>query len=78
MNQPKKTNLRNKALKFCQLAGLPVLIPFVRLFAGEEPREQVREILKFVGVPIIASLFFIGAWSLASERIKTENRSKGV
>ncbi len=73
MNQPKKTNLSNKALKFCQLAGLPVLIPFVRLFAGEEPREQVREILKFVGVPIIASLFFIGAWSLASERIKTES-----
>ncbi len=68
-----KSNLRNRALKCCQLAGLPVLIPFVKLCAREEPREQIREILKYVGVPLVATLLFVGLWAAAAERIKTDS-----
>ena len=35
-------NWRGSALRFCEVAGLPILEPFVRLIAGEDPREQLK------------------------------------
>lgn len=68
-----KTNWRAKGLKFCQVAGLPILEPFVRLAAGEEPREQFRNIFKFIGVPLLATVLFVLIWSAAAKRIKTDS-----
>ncbi len=66
-------NWRGTALRFCQVTGLPILEPFVRLAAGEDPKEQFQNIFKFIVVPIIATLFFIGFWSLAASKIKTDS-----
>ncbi len=60
-------------MRFCEIAGLPVLEPFVRLAAGEDAREQLHEIGKFTVVPILAVLLFVGLWSLAAGRIKTDS-----
>jgi len=64
-------NLRGKALKFCQLAGLPVLEPFVRLLAGEDSKTQLAGIAKFVLLPAATVLVFLGLWSLAARNIVT-------
>ncbi len=66
-------NWRGTALRFCQVSGLPILEPFVRLAAGESPREQFQSIFKFIVIPILATLLFIGFWSLAAARIKTDS-----
>ena len=66
-------NWRGNALRFCQVAGLPVLEPFVRLAAGEDPKEQFVGIAKFVLVPLAAMALFIGLWSAASKAIVTES-----
>lgn len=66
-------NWRGTALRFCQVTGLPILEPFVRLAAGEDPKEQFRSIFKFIVIPIIASLFFIGLWSMAASKIRTDS-----
>jgi len=55
------------------VTGLPILEPFVRLAAGEDPKEQFQNIFKFIVIPIIATLFFIGLWSLAASNIKTDS-----
>lgn len=68
-----KRSWRNNALKFCQIAGLPVLEPFVRLAAGEDVREQFRQIGKYTVVPVLAMLLLIGLWSIAAGKIKTDS-----
>ncbi|MCG8650528.1 MAG: ABC transporter permease, partial [Pirellulales bacterium] len=66
-------NWRGNALKFCNVAGLPILEPFVRLIAGEDPREQFKGITKFVLLPIVAIAVFLGGWSLAARTIVTDS-----
>lgn len=66
-------NWRGNALRFCQVSGLPILEPFVRLAAGEDPKEQFQNIFKFIVIPTLATLFFIGLWSIAASKIKTDS-----
>lgn len=66
-------NWRGNALRFCNVAGLPILEPFVRLAAGEDPREQMKGIAKFVLVPIAAISLFLGLWSAAARVVVTDS-----
>ncbi|MGV3483279.1 MAG: ABC transporter permease [Planctomycetaceae bacterium] len=66
-------NWRGNALRICHVAGLPILEPFVRLAAGEDAREQLRSIFKFVVVPVVAALIFVGFWSVAASHVKTDS-----
>lgn len=66
-------NWRGGLLKFCKVAGLPVLEPFVRLTFGEDPKEQFSGIAKFLIVPALAIGLFLAAWSSASKVIKTDS-----
>ncbi|HBE67493.1 MAG TPA: nitrate ABC transporter permease [Planctomycetaceae bacterium] len=66
-------NWRANLIKFCNVAGLPVLEPFVRLCFGEDPKEQMAGIAKFLLVPILAVFIFLGGWSVASNVIKTDS-----
>jgi nitrate/nitrite transport system permease protein len=66
-------NWRGKALRFCEVTGLPILEPFVRLAAGEDSKEQFVGIAKFVLLPIVAILLFVGVWSVAANRVVTDS-----
>lgn len=55
------------------MAGLPILEPFVRLIAGEDPVEQFKGIAKFVLVPTAAILVFLGMWSMAAKAVVTDS-----
>jgi nitrate/nitrite transport system permease protein len=66
-------NWRGSALRFCHLAGLPILEPFVRLIAGEDPREQLKGIAKYLIVPMFAIATFLGLWSWAAKVVVTDS-----
>ena len=66
-------NWRGKALKFCDVAGLPILEPFVRLAAGEDPKEQMKGITKFILLPIAAVAIFMGIWSVSASLVVTDS-----
>ncbi len=66
-------NWRGKALRFCEVTGLPILEPFVRLAAGEDPKEQFIGIAKFVLLPSVAMAAFIGMWSIAASKVVTDS-----
>jgi nitrate/nitrite transport system permease protein len=68
-----KQRWRNRALRGCQIAGVPILVPVIRLMGGENVREQLQEIGKFIVVPFLAMLAFIGLWAVAAERVKTDS-----
>ncbi|MEM6469850.1 MAG: ABC transporter permease [Planctomycetota bacterium] len=66
-------NWRGNALKFCNVAGLPVLEPFVRLAAGEDVKEQLKGIAQYVVLPILTVILFLGLWEGASRVIVTDS-----
>lgn len=63
--------MATKVINFMSLAGLTWFIPFVRLATGENPKDQVRDILTIIGIPILAILVFLGFWSFTAAQIKT-------
>lgn len=66
-------NWRGTALKICTVAGLPILEPFVRLAAGEDPKEQLVGIAKFLLLPCAAIGVFLLGWSLAARTVVTDS-----
>ena len=63
--------MATKVINFMSLCGLTWFIPFVRLAAGESPKEQFREILSVIGIPLLSVMIFFGFWSFTAAQIKT-------
>jgi len=57
-------------IKTCEAVGLTWVIPFLRLARRENPNEQLRQILINIGVPILAVLIFLGAWSWVAKTVQ--------
>jgi nitrate/nitrite transport system permease protein len=51
---------------------VPSLEPFVRLALRDRVGEQLRRILFQVGIPLVAFLIFLGAWTMTAQRIETK------
>jgi nitrate/nitrite transport system permease protein len=64
--------LKYKILKGIDISGLNFLSPVVRLATGEEPAKQLREIGRFIVVPVIAFLAFLWLWSIVAPKHKTK------
>jgi len=61
----------NQLANFFTKTGLTWFVPFVRLAAGEDPREQLRAILLQIGVPIIAFAIFLSIWNGLASGVQT-------
>lgn len=60
-----------KLLNFLEKTGLTLWVPVVKMAMGDEPAKQGRELVKMLGLPVLALGVFFGLWSLASAHIKT-------
>lgn len=65
--------MKYKIIKAIDLAGLNFLTPVVRLCYGEEPQKQLREIGRFIVVPVVAVIIAIGGWFVVSSKIQTKS-----
>lgn len=63
--------MSNKLIKFFNITGLTWFVPFVKIVAGENPAQQVRQLWLIMGVPIIAFLLFLGLWGFSASKINT-------
>lgn len=66
-------NWRGNLLRFCEIAGLPILEPFIRLAAGEDKREQFIGMAKFILLPMVAVAVFLGLWAAAAKTVVTDS-----
>lgn len=66
-------NRRGNLLRFCQIAGLPILEPFVRLAAGEDKKEQLIGIARLILLPVVAVTIFLGFWNAAAKIVVTDS-----
>ena len=60
-----------KLANFFSKTGFTWFVPFMRLAAGEDPREQLREIMLQIGVPVIAFALFLGIWNALASGVQT-------
>ncbi|MFA6052736.1 MAG: ABC transporter permease [Methylobacter sp.] len=63
--------MNNKLIKFLNITGLTWFVPFVKIAAGENPTQQVRQLFMIMGVPVIAFTLFLGLWSISASRVNT-------
>jgi nitrate/nitrite transport system permease protein len=61
----------DRTLRLLATIGLGFINPVIRLCRGENPRQQIRELWRQLGVPLLAIAVFLFAWSQASSRIQT-------
>ena len=61
----------SSAARSLELVGLGFLAPLLRLATGEEPRAQLKELWRTVGVPVVAMALFVMLWSFLAARIHT-------
>jgi nitrate/nitrite transport system permease protein len=53
------------------LVGFGFLVPLIRMACGENPRIHLQELWRTLGVPLLAILVFLMAWSWSAGRIET-------
>ena len=65
--------IKYRLLKVIDTTGLSFLSPVVRLAAGEEPRKQLKDIGRWIIVPVFAMVLFGVLWSIIAPRHKTKS-----
>jgi nitrate/nitrite transport system permease protein len=63
---------KERILKGLDLAGLNVFDPVVRLACGDDPKEQLRQITLFIGMPLFAFGLFLLFWTGLAKNIETK------
>ena len=61
----------NRAGTYLGLIGLGWFVPIVRMATGESPAEQMRQIWRQLGIPLLAITLFVVVWSQVAPRITT-------
>ncbi|MEM6693742.1 MAG: ABC transporter permease [Pseudomonadota bacterium] len=61
----------NSADKWFQVLGLSWLTPILKAAAGDNPKAQVSEIWKLLGVPLLAIAAFLGLWATLAPQVQT-------
>ena len=55
----------------CQTLGLGFLAPLVKALAGDDPKGNMKEFAWLLGIPLLAIVLFLGAWSVLAPRVQT-------
>lgn len=61
----------NKIINFLQLSGLTWFVPVARLAAGEDPKEQMKQLWMVMGIPIVAFVLFLFMWAGGASKVQT-------
>lgn len=67
------SKIKYPLLKLIDISGFKVLDPPVRLAYGEEPQKQVRDILRYMFLPIIFMIVCLVVWNITGPNHKTKS-----
>lgn len=73
MSDSRKDKIKYGILKAIDVSGFKVLDPPVRLLFGEEPQKQVRDIAKYLVLPIVFVSACILIWHIVGPNHKTKS-----
>jgi len=63
--------MTNKLIKFFNITGLTWFVPLVKIAAGENPSQQMKQLWFIMGIPILAFAIFLGLWGASASKIQT-------
>jgi len=63
--------LLTRIVNIFELTGFTWGIPITKLCAREDPAEQIRQLWKIMGIPIIAIIVFLLIWGWAAGKVQT-------
>lgn len=61
----------NKADAWFQVLGLAWITPILKALAGDNPRSQMKEIWRLLGVPLLAIAAFLMLWGTLAPQVQT-------
>lgn len=61
----------NKADRWFQVLGLSWMTPVLKAAAGDNPKAQLSEIWRLLGVPLVAIALFLGVWATLAPTVQT-------
>ena len=73
MAEPLKDKIKYGILKVIDVSGFKVFDPPVRLAFGEEPQKQLKDIAKYMVVPIVFVSILIFIWATVITQLKTKS-----
>lgn len=73
MSDSPKDKIKYAILKTIDISGFKVFDPPVRLLFGEEPQKQIRDIAKYMVLPIIFVIICLTVWRVAGPKLKTKS-----
>ncbi len=53
------------------LIGLAWFTPIIRMIAGENPKQQLRDLWHMLGIPVAAFIIFLGLWAQLAQQVET-------
>jgi nitrate/nitrite transport system permease protein len=63
--------ISTRLISLFQLIGFTWAVPVVRLCVGENPREQLVQLGRMAGLPLLGCALFLVAWSVIAANVKT-------
>ena len=57
--------------RWFQILGLAWLAPLIRAAAGDNPRAQMRDVWRLLGVPLLAIAAFLALWAALAPQVQT-------
>jgi nitrate/nitrite transport system permease protein len=63
--------MTHKLIKFLNITGLTWFVPLVKIAAGENPKQQIKQLWLVMGIPILAFIVFLGFWSVTASGVNT-------
>jgi nitrate/nitrite transport system permease protein len=63
--------MKDKIISMLELTGFTWFIPLVKLLTGESPKQQLQDLLKMIGIPMLAMIIFLGLWHVGAAKVVT-------
>lgn len=63
--------MKDKLINFLELIGFVWLIPLVKMASGDRPLRQVNDLIKMIGLPLVAMVIFLSMWHTGAAKIDT-------
>src|SRR5512144_403826 len=60
-----------RASRYLDILGLAWVAPMARLLTGENPREQLKQIWRLLGIPLTAIVLFLALWGWVAPAVQT-------
>lgn len=63
--------MKDKIISILELTGFTWFIPLVKLVSGESPKHQLQDLVKMIGIPMLAMIIFLGLWHVGAAKVVT-------